>query len=614
MAKNKINTLSLFTGAGGLDIGFHQEGFNIIECIEIESSFCKTLELNRGKYLSKKCNVNNISIENFDPKSIKEKIDFVIGGPPCQSFSASGRRAGGAAGLNDNRGTLFHHYCRILKDLKPEGFLFENVRGLMGVNNGSAWKLILSSFDNLGYKLSFRLLDSALYGAPQHRERIILIGAKSKKILFPFPTHGPQSKDNKEYLSARSALAKIKKNDLDAIPKNGGGKYDHLINEIPPGLNYSYFTEELGHPKPVFAWRSKFSDFLYKADPKKPVKTLQASPGKYSGPFHWKSRKMTISELKRLQTFPDDYKFYGKYNNIVKQIGNSVVPQFGRKLAQAVRQQLFKEVKKNNIPLMDENFDLVIDNRKSIKARRTRLITRENKSSQTDLFLNVNRKVKTYDDVIANTYILKYNSYQNREKLKVKPKILSEKKNTFYCVPNVSKGICKLEVKKIEKSFKKILTINLDFNSVVIKGLRGIECSLFSDNINDFVIGWDFIELFILDNSSFSSIIDLYGHFAEPRPKFNFNFINHRKGKSAFTAKYFEFINDSDKVSKFHPIRELVNLSDKKSDAELLIKELQELRFDIRFKNNSPNINKDIFLPCYPFPRPYNKQTMVAKL
>ena len=114
MAKNKINTLSLFTGAGGLDIGFHQEGFNIIECIEIESSFCKTLELNRGKYLSKKCNVNNISIENFDPKSIKEKIDFVIGGPPCQSFSASGRRAGGAAGLNDNRGTLFHHYCRIL--------------------------------------------------------------------------------------------------------------------------------------------------------------------------------------------------------------------------------------------------------------------------------------------------------------------------------------------------------------------------------------------------------------------------------------------------------------------------------------------------------------------
>ncbi len=94
-----------------------------------------------------------------------------------------------------------------------------------------------------------------------------------------------------------------------------GGRYGSLLDSIPPGLNYSFCTEEMGHPNPIFAWRSKFSDFLYKADPNMPVRTIKASGGAYTGPFHWDNRFFTYPEYKRLQTFPDDYEISGK--NIV---------------------------------------------------------------------------------------------------------------------------------------------------------------------------------------------------------------------------------------------------------------------------------------------------------
>jgi len=612
--KQKINTLSLFTGAGGLDIGFHQEGFNIITCIELEGDFCKTLELNKGDYISEECEIINNGIEYFQPQSIAKKIDFIIGGPPCQSFSASGRRTGGASGLNDKRGTLFEHYCRIISYFQPNGFLFENVRGLMGVNGGRAWSLIFDSFEALGYKLSYRLLDSALYGAPQHRERIILVGTKKDKFLFPFPTHGPQSIKGQNYVTAGEALSNVGKNDVYNIPANGGGKYDHLIPEIPPGSNYSYFTAELGHPNPVFAWRSKFSDFLYKADPKQPVKTLQANPGKYSGPFHWESRKMTVSELKRLQTFPDNYKFFGNYNKIVKQIGNSVVPVFGRKLAQAVKQQLFHQPKKYHIAVMDMDFNLVIDYRKALKARNTRTVTAKNKAEQFNLFSKENKQPKSLNNYVTKTYYMKYATYENRRIIDANFQANNSNDNLFICSSSLEKGIAYLEVIKSGKSFKKIWTINLRFFKTVVKGLRGINCKIYSDEINDFVIGWDYIELFIKDNSAYSSLIDIFGHFSEPRPKFRLDIINHKRGRHSFTENYFNFISDFDKVSKLHPLSTLRILAVNEKKYKSLIKELQELRFDIRINNNSPNIHKDFFLPCYPFPRPYGKQSAFARI
>jgi len=361
----KITTLSLFSGAGGLDIGFHDVGFDIVECVEIERKFCDTLERNTGKgkfYENSK--INCIDICEYLPQGLP-KIDFIIGGPPCQTFSAAGRRANGVTGTADARGVLFREYVRLLKELEPIGFLFENVYGIIGAQKGQAWQEILREFSNVGYKLYFRILDSADYGVPQHRERLFIVGLRGKSFLFPRPTHGPDSINNADYYTAAQAIASAKLKEIEKVT-GIGGRYGHLLNDIPPGLNYSFYTEEMGHPQPVFAWRSKFSDFLYKADPNTPVRTIKAQGGQYTGPFHWDNRRFSVSEHKRLQTFPDEYELSGNRSTQIHQIGNSVPPQLARMLALAIRNQVFDTDFGFNLSYLEEYEQLGFRQRKRL--------------------------------------------------------------------------------------------------------------------------------------------------------------------------------------------------------------------------------------------------------
>ena len=336
----QIRTLSLFSGAGGLDIGFVDAGFDIVDSVEIEKKFCATLELNSGK--GKRFNhskVNCVDIREFSGRGLG-RIDFIIGGPPCQTFSAAGRRANGVLGMTDARGILFREYVRLLNELNPSGFLFENVYGLTGAQGGEAWQEIQNSFAEAGYTIFSRILDAADFGVPQHRERLFIVGVRNGNYQFPRPTHGPDSLAHTPYYAAGVAISGVK---LTADEKKAGigGRFGYLLDEIPPGLNYSYYTKEMGHPKPVFAWRSKFSDFLYKADPAAPVRTIKAQGGAYTGPMHWDNRFFACSEYKRLQTFPDDYEISGGKQVAVKQIGNSVPPQLARILAISIQDQLF---------------------------------------------------------------------------------------------------------------------------------------------------------------------------------------------------------------------------------------------------------------------------------
>lgn len=335
-----IKTLSLFSGAGGLDIGFTDIGFDIVNSVEIEQKFCETLELNTGEGKRfRHSKVNCIDIRKFMGENLG-KIDFIIGGPPCQTFSAAGRRANGVLGTTDARGVLFREYVRLLKDLSPKGFLFENVYGIVGAQNGEAWKEILQAFSEVGYNLFYRIVDAADYGVPQHRERLLIIGLKDGIFKFPRPTHGPDSLDKNPFYNAETALEGVVSKESDESNKLGG-RYANLLDAIPPGLNYSFYTEKMGHPNPIFAWRSKFSDFLYKADPNTPVRTIKASGGAYTGPLHWENRFFNLEEYKRLQTFPDDYQISGSKQIAVKQIGNSVPPQLARMMAIAIRMQVF---------------------------------------------------------------------------------------------------------------------------------------------------------------------------------------------------------------------------------------------------------------------------------
>lgn len=335
-----IKTLSLFSGAGGLDIGFTDIGFDIVSSVEIEQKFCETLELNtgEGKYFHHN-KVNCVDIRDYSGEKLG-KIDFIIGGPPCQTFSAAGRRANGVLGITDSRGILFREYVRLLKSLSPKGFLFENVYGIVGAQNGEAWKEILQAFSEAGYKLFYRIVDAADYGVPQHRERLLIVGLREGSFKFPRPTHGPDSIDSNPFYNAETALEGVISKESDESNKLGG-KYAKLLDDIPPGLNYSFYTEKMGHPHPIFAWRSKFSDFLYKADPNTPVRTIKASGGAYTGPFHWENRFFKLEEYKRLQTFPDNYQISGSKQIAVKQIGNSVPPQLARMMAIAIRIQVF---------------------------------------------------------------------------------------------------------------------------------------------------------------------------------------------------------------------------------------------------------------------------------
>ena len=332
-----IRILSLFSGGGGLDIAFHDAGFDAVQMVEIDSRYVETLKGNAvkgGRFDGGKplC----MDIREFDPAE-ELHIDFIIGGPPCQTFSAAGRRAAGVSGLDDPRGMLFQEYVRILRKLQPRGFLFENVAGIIGAQEGKAWREILTAFESIGYTISYRVLDAADYGVPQHRERLIIVGTRDKPFVFPRPTHGPDSRDKHQYHAPALAIDGVE----DEKPSILGGRYGHLLKDIPPGLNYSFYTEEMGHPTPHFSWRSKFSDLLYKADPVMPVRTIKAQGGQYTGPFHWENRSFSVGELKRLQTFPDDYTIVGGRLLAIQQIGNSVPPQFGRMLAIAVLDQIF---------------------------------------------------------------------------------------------------------------------------------------------------------------------------------------------------------------------------------------------------------------------------------
>jgi DNA (cytosine-5)-methyltransferase 1 len=278
-----IRTLSLFSGGGGLDLGFHDAGFDIREAVEVDARCVETLRANAAPGgLLAGVQARHLDVRQFTPDPAAG-YEFVIGGPPCQSFSAAGRRAEGVAGINDDRGTLFHEFVRILRAVRPRGFLFENVYGITGANGGEAWREIRSAFAAAGYEVWHRILDAADYGVPQHRERAIIVGVRQGEFRFPRPTHGPDAPSGRPHYTAGVAVDAAG-SEPDA-PTGVNGRYGHLLAQIPPGLNYSFFTERMGHPRPVFAWRSKFSDFLYKADPDEPVRTAKAQGGQYTEPL-----------------------------------------------------------------------------------------------------------------------------------------------------------------------------------------------------------------------------------------------------------------------------------------------------------------------------------------
>lgn len=209
---------------------------------------------------------------------------------------------------------------------------------------------------------------------------MFIVGLKQGKYLFPYPTHGLDSLDQQPYYSAVKAVEDIDTSDIEV---GLGGRFGHLLENIPPGLNYSFYTKEMGYPNPIFSWRSKFSDFLYKADPDMPVRTLKAQGGQYTGPFSWENRKFSIPELKRLQTIPDDYEIFGNRQVVIEQIGNSVPPQLGRILALSILDQVIDAKLPFDLAYLPQNKQLGFRQR---KRRLTKIYLQKAQTAIAELF------------------------------------------------------------------------------------------------------------------------------------------------------------------------------------------------------------------------------------
>ena len=597
---NSLSTLSLFSGAGGLDLGFEMAGFDIIACVELEAAYCATLvhNIENGTHFSKRTKIHCQDIRDFDPTPYNDLgIQCVIGGPPCQTFSAAGRRSGGVIGTEDGRGQLYNAYCDILDAIDPEVFIFENVYGLPSANGGSPWREIVSAFQSRGYRLFYEVVDAADYGIPQHRERLILVGTKKGEFKFPLPTHGPDSQTGNSLVSVKEAISDLQEID-EPYHNDLGGLYGHLLSEVPEGLNYAYFTAEMGHPQPAFAWRSKFHDLLYKVNRDEPCRTIKAQPGKFTGPFHWKNRHFTVKELKRLQTFPDDYAIVGSYGKVLEQIGNSVPPRLAYVIATAVREQLLTATRTQTFHTRSRDFSSTFRSRQRERSKKFKKIAavaiqhRYGASTFTTPSLGDAEK--------GEIYHVKYKGLFHRER--------TERRS------NGASTSASVKISEIGSNIKVSFSSNIHSIDEIgakirITGLRRYlpryDTLSLSGKLNDhadlFHV-WQEIEEILVARSRFFSLIDIYGHYANRgdvvQIKSTFNF-----SKVGPFERMIQFFSQTENCGDFYSedsILEVMNIGH--CDVSAVVRKMRGLRFDLRTSSTHPIIGPRRILGTYPFP------------
>ena len=320
-----MNIISLFSGCGGLDLGFSQAGFKIIFANEYDRSIWSTYEFNHPEIKLDKRDIRDISSEGI-PDCIG-----IIGGPPCQSWSEAGARRG----INDTRGQLFYDYIRIVKDKQPLFFLAENVRGILSSRNIQAFTNILNQFRAIGYNVSYKLLNACDFAVPQDRKRVIIVGYhETLGNSFQFPQPLLKKLTLKDAISDLSLLepSKVK----DKLTKN--------CNPIP---NHEYL--DAGYSS-IYMSRNRVRSW------NEPSFTIQA--GGRHAPIHPQANKMifvekdkrifdpnspkpyrrlSVRECARIQTFPDNFIFkYDYINHGYKMVGNAVPVNLGKILAQKI--------------------------------------------------------------------------------------------------------------------------------------------------------------------------------------------------------------------------------------------------------------------------------------
>lgn len=365
MNKKQFNCVELFAGSGGLGTGFSNAGFNIISANDVWESAGKTYVANhpKVKYIVK--DIAQLTGDELLEGTgySKSDVDVIIGGPPCQGFSTLGKRF-----IDDPRNKLFKEYVRIVNEIRPQFFVMENVSGILSMEGGKVLENILSSFQEIGYKLEYRLLNAAEYGVPQQRERIIFIGTRTnKKIRYPKKTHSLTGEAGYEKaLTLWDAIGDLPQSDTEEITKytkKPQNKYQEkirngateLVNHKPPTHNEKAKNMMKYIPTGKSAWdvqdiipkefmpTSGYGNTYARLNPNEPGMTITRNFACISSSrcIHpYLNRGLTAREAARIQSYPDNYKFLGSKTDIHIQIGNSVPPILGEKIGNTIKEML----------------------------------------------------------------------------------------------------------------------------------------------------------------------------------------------------------------------------------------------------------------------------------
>lgn len=359
--------LSLFTGAGGLDLGLEAAGFEINGCVEWDADARRTLELNRPEWQI----ADPGDIHAHDPNALlssfglkRGEVAIVSGGPPCQPFSKSALWvAGESPGMRDPRASTLRAYLNVVEAALPDVMLLENVRGITSKSNGNGRTedagvdvlrqglAGINERHGTRYEPNVLHLDAASYGVPQHRERTFVVAAREgTRLSEPPVTHGTKA-GLIRYSTTWDAIAECDSvKDVDPSLKLTG-HWAELLPSIPEGRNYLWHTHR-GGGEPLFGWRTKYWSFLLKLAKARPSWTLQAQPGPATGPFHWRNRRLTVPEMALLQTFPPAYRFEGSFVSARRQVGNAVPAAVGELLGKMVRRAVYGEEVADSLSLI----------------------------------------------------------------------------------------------------------------------------------------------------------------------------------------------------------------------------------------------------------------------
>lgn len=339
-----LNAIDLFSGAGGLHIGFENAGYDIKLCIDNNDLVERTHKRNFPSIPMINRDINLVSSEEIKTYLSGETVDVIIGGPPCQGFSTIGKRVSSnpeTRAKKDPRNELVLTYARLIRELRPKFIVMENVKGILTLQNGEYLENVLRQLKEAGYDAKHKLINMADFGVPEIRERVIILGNRvGLPVEFPEPDHSDNPEDGlpmwKDCWSVISDLETMGDNpEFNHVALKHTEKNIERYKLIPEG---GRLPEDALPPE---LYRKNFGNTFKRLSRNRPALTMV--PGNDAFPIHpTLNRSLTVREAARIQTFPDSMIFEGNRRQQGHQVGNAVPPVFSEKLALFISEQIKK--------------------------------------------------------------------------------------------------------------------------------------------------------------------------------------------------------------------------------------------------------------------------------